>query len=182
MQNDSHSHDNSQAGATALVQKLFIAQINAIRAHIFTLLPDFNLASDVLQEVFLVVTEKAATFEPGTNFNAWVRQITKRKVLETVRKQRASQFLDPELIETLCADMPEPSLDEPRHDALTTCLEKLSPRAFQLVTLRYREGRMPRQIAQQLILTVESVHASLSRARATLRLCVEKELVRQEAP
>ncbi len=41
-----------------------------LRAFVLSLAPDFSAADDVLQETFLVVTRKAAEFEPGTNFFA----------------------------------------------------------------------------------------------------------------
>jgi RNA polymerase sigma-70 factor, ECF subfamily len=46
----------------AAVQGLFLQYQPAIRGYILSMIPDFSLADDVMQETFLVVTRKAATF------------------------------------------------------------------------------------------------------------------------
>ena len=51
------------------VQTLFIKRQPAIRAMAIALTGDFALAEDVVQETFLTVSEKAATFTLGTNFS-----------------------------------------------------------------------------------------------------------------
>jgi hypothetical protein len=57
--------------------------------------------------VFLTVTEKARTFEPGTNFVAWACAIARYKVLEAARADRRSgKMLSPAVIESLAAEAP----------------------------------------------------------------------------
>ncbi|MEJ7591926.1 MAG: sigma factor [Planctomycetaceae bacterium] len=52
------------------VQKLFLLHCNRLRGFILGLLPDRAAAEDVLQEVFLIVTAKAAKFQAGADFLA----------------------------------------------------------------------------------------------------------------
>src|SRR5215469_17156992 len=56
---------------TMRIQQLFVKHQLGLRAFILSLEPNFTDAEDLLQEVFLVVTRKAAEFEEGTNFFAW---------------------------------------------------------------------------------------------------------------
>lgn len=170
----------SSSEATARVQKLFIKDASLIKAFITSLLPDFGLVDDVLHEVFLVVTQKADSFEPGSSFTAWAFAIAKLKVLEVCRAQtRQCGTLAPEVIESLCAAV-EPEalvqLNEDRRIALESCIEDLTPRARDVIRMRYREAHRPAEIARRIGWTADSVYVALSRARAALRACVERKL------
>jgi len=67
------------------VQQLFVRHQGQLRAFVLAIWPDFGRADDVLQEVFLTVTTKAADFQEGSNFLAWSRAITQRKLHEARR-------------------------------------------------------------------------------------------------
>ena len=48
------------------VQQLFVRHQGQLRAFVLAIWPDFGRADDVLQEVFLTVTTKAADFQEGS--------------------------------------------------------------------------------------------------------------------
>jgi RNA polymerase sigma-70 factor (ECF subfamily) len=165
---------------TTEVQRLFITHSSVIKGLIASLLPDFNLVDDVLHEVFLVVTQRADAFEPGSSFLGWASAIARRKVLEVCRdRRRTPASLAPEVVESLCAAFPTEDfgdLTQARHAALAECLEQLPPRAQAVIRMRYREAHRPAEIAQRIGWTAESVYVALSRARAALRECVGRKL------
>jgi RNA polymerase sigma-70 factor (ECF subfamily) len=167
-------------GNVALVQGLFVKHASLIKGFILALLPDFSLVDDVLQEVFLVVVEKAGTFQEGTSFLAWVRAIARLKVLEACRvKKKQGLFLSEEVVASLCAAAPPESsgdMAQSKLQALDLCLERLTPRARTIVDLRYRQAHSPGEIARRLTWTVDSVHVALSKTRTTLRDCVQRRL------
>src|SRR5688572_1135426 len=89
---------------TTLVQSLFVENLPALRGFVLSLVSDFSLVDDVVQETFLVVTAKASDFKRGSNFRAWAWTIARYKVLQTLeKKSRESQRLSPDVIEALCA-------------------------------------------------------------------------------
>src|SRR5437899_2032614 len=95
------------------VQQLFIKNQSSLKGFLLALVPDFAEAEDLLQEVFLVVTQKAGTFKEGTNFMAWARQIARFKAMSAMRKRRNSpQVLAEDVVESLCACEPEEPFDE----------------------------------------------------------------------
>jgi RNA polymerase sigma-70 factor (ECF subfamily) len=162
---------------TLRVQQLFVAHQNVVRAFIMALVPDFAAADDVLQEVFLTVTRKAAGFREGTNFTAWACAIAKLKVLEWRRQRQAHpQLLSEEAIGSLAASLPEAAIGRERSRALRGCLERLAPRAMEMVRLRYYAGLAPQEVARQLGWKPNAVNVALSKARAFLRKCVERAL------
>ncbi|MBY0232856.1 MAG: hypothetical protein K2W96_26535 [Gemmataceae bacterium] len=85
------------------VQRLFPRHGGLLRGFILGLMPDRDRAEDVLQELFLTITRKAADSAPGTNFLAWARSIDRLKVLEAFRSSRAGPcLLEPDALEAVC--------------------------------------------------------------------------------
>ncbi len=159
--------DSEQRRQTRLVEQLFVKHVSAIRGFIEAFLPDFNRAEDVLQECFLTVAGKADAFREGTDFLAWVLAIAKFKVLESTRQPWAKMSsLSPEVIEALSADAPRDDSAEQARALLQECMDELSPRAKEVIDLRYGETCKPAEIARRLQWTPESVYVALSRARA----------------
>jgi RNA polymerase sigma-70 factor (ECF subfamily) len=168
------------ADHTLQVQQLFVQHQGRLRAFVLSLTPDFATAEDVIQETFLIVTRKAAEFAPGTNFPAWARRIAVFTLLSHIRdRQRGPLPLAADVLEALAAAAP-PDDDEARHlqeiSLLRNCLERLAPAARELVRLRYFGEHLPEEIAQMRSQSVNAINVTLSRARATLRQCMERRL------
>ena len=161
----------------ALVQKLFISHSPAISGYLLAGMPDLNTVDDLLHSTFLRATEKAADFQEGTNFVAWACSIARYELLGLVRdRRRAPLVLGPEVLEKLCTEVPAVEVDERRVRALWECIERLAPRAKQAILLCYRDGLLPREIASRMAVTAESMRVVLSRARQTIRRCVERRM------
>lgn len=160
------------------VQKLFIRNASVVRGFILSLLPVRELVDDVFHDVFLVVVDKADSFEPGTDFLAWVYVISRHKVLQAMSKLhgRRTSLLAPEVMEALIADAPTESFNEDTVDALKQCVEALAPAARKMVQLRYQDALKPSEIAQRLNIGTNSIYVTLSRARALLRRCIKQRL------
>lgn len=166
---------------TLHVQKLFVRYQGQLRAFVLAVWPDFGRADDVLQEAFLTVTAKAADFQEGSNFLAWSRAITQRKVQETRRLSRRPT-LSPDVLDSLAAACPEGWAEDRRMAALAECLKSLPPRARELVRLRYHKEHSPTEIATLVGRTVNSVNVALAKARVALRECVNRHLDPADLP
>lgn len=163
------------------VQLLFVRHQPVVRAYICSLLPGLSEADDVLQETFLTVTRKAATFEPGSNFLAWACSIARLKVLEQHRKNRRVQDVSEAALVALMNAAPEPGQMEQRERALRRCLGKLAPKARDLIWRRYAARESSEEMADALQMTSLAVRLVLTKARAALRDCVQTELHRAES-
>ncbi|MBM3889112.1 MAG: sigma-70 family RNA polymerase sigma factor [Verrucomicrobia bacterium] len=161
---------------TVRVQQLFVRHQSAIKAFILSLQPDFAEAEDVLQEAFLTVTRKAGEFVEGSNFIAWAFAIARFKLLEARRRRAKAGAFSDELLEALAAVAPDEAFFETRLMALRRCLERLAPRAQEIVRLRYHGERRPEEIARLLAWTPNAVNVALSKARGWLRDCVRRQL------
>lgn len=159
------------------VQQLFIKHANGLRGLIGALFPDMDLADDVLQEVFVVVTEKAHTYRPDSDFRGWAYGIAKRKALEHARRYSAKRKVGvfaPETLELLCESRPDDDRDDSEvRSSLARCLGKLTPTLREMVRLRYTENLSPANIATRMEWTSEAVYVALSRSRSLLRKCLD---------
>ena len=162
---------------TAAVQGLFLQFQPAVRGYVLSMVPDFSLADDIMQEIFLVVTRKAGDFEIGTSFPAWVKTIARFKALEAIRAGRGRfETLSEEVLQALDAERQElRNTTDERLALLASCLEELAPQARRSIDLRYKQDHLPPQIAGLMGCTVQSVNVTLSRARAFLRDCVVRK-------
>ena len=164
----------ADAEQVALVQGLFVQHLPALRGFVLSLVSDFTLVDDVVQETFLVVTAKAGSFQRGTNFRAWAWTIARYKVLQILEKSApVAERFAPEVIEALTAhDTAATWFTDEQIKHLAGCMEALAPKAREVIELRYQHAHRPPEIASRMGWTVESVHVALSRARVFLRDCV----------
>lgn len=159
------------------VQGLFLTHIDIIRGFIRALVRDVHLADDILQETFLTVTRKAGDFEMGTNFPRWACAIARLKTLETLRRERGNRvFMAEEAIEALSVAHEESGHDV-RAEMLEGCISNLPPAMRRSVELRYLGEHKPAEIARIIGWTAEAVYVTLSRARSSLRDCIERKLL-----
>ena len=162
---------------TEQVKQLFVRHTGLLHGFIASLCGDLVLAEDILQEVFLVVSKRAADFALGTDFPAWARAIARLKTMEHLRaRSRDRRMLSDETLAALEASAP--GLDEwqSQREALHRCLDQLTPGQRQLATLAYGDGLSPQQIAERKAQSANVVHVMLSKLRRILRECVLRKL------
>ena len=160
------------------VQKLFVANVSAIRGFILTLLHNRDDADDILHEVYLVVMNKADDFELGTKFLSWAFTVSRFTIMDQVKRRssRRTVPLGQDVIELLADAAPDQSYSDEYIKALHQCVDALSPAAKRVIKLRYNGGLKPGRIAEDLGLSPATVYVSLSKARAFLKKCVNQRL------
>ena len=159
------------------VLQLFVRHQARIKGFIVSLLGDFAVAEDVLQETFLVVQRKADSFDLNGNFIAWAFQIARFQAMKAqAQHQRTADRFADDVIEALVASAPVEPFDEAKLAVLPGCLEKLAPQARRIVDLFYQHEHKPREIAGMIGWTPAAVSVALSRARTFLRQCIEQQL------
>ena len=168
----------SPSDHTLEVQRLFVQHQQVLLYYILTIEPNLGDAQDIVQDTFLSVSRKAETYLLGTNFRAWACTVAR---YQTLQFQRARQLrvtrLDEDVIDMLYGgDAPEPESLRSRIKALKGCMDKLAPKAFDLIRRRYHLGQLPEEIAKTVGWTSNSVRVALTRARQTLRACVDRSL------
>src|SRR5436309_12980664 len=98
-----------------------------VAGYINAVVPDFQEAEDLLQEVAVILLRKFPDYDPQRPFIAWAIGITKREVL-MARRRHARNFLcyQTDLLERISEAYEElaPELDD-RSRALGECLKSV---------------------------------------------------------
>lgn len=147
-------------------------------------------AEDLVQETFFKSLRGFNSFEPGTNFKAWIFRILHNTYL-TSRSGLAAQrtvALEDELSdggESGPAQYPEAAIDRQTpesnlvrmadHDALRAAMETLPPPSLEVILLCDVEEMKYKEIATALEIPIGTVMSRIARARAALRAALKTQ-------
>lgn len=158
--------------------RLMMAHQRQIHATILGLVPNRDTAQDLMQETLLVMWSKFEDFEPGTNFLAWGTQIARYKVLQSHWKRSRDRFrFSPEALAAIerKAEAFSRRIDD-HTQALHHCVEKLGPRDYELVQMRYEKEISVKEIAAALNRSVQAVYKRFTRINQVLMSCIQRTL------
>ena len=171
------------AGFEELAMPLFDSLYNFARwlAH------NSNDAEDLVQETYLKALRSFGSFQPGTNFRAWIFQILRNTFLSSCSKleRRMTVAMDSE------EDGPELAADTktPETILMNRFNSQLMQRAIDDLPVHYRETLLLceveemsyQEIAEILSIPIGTVMSRLARARKAVREIVHSEQVFAEA-
>ena len=170
---------NQEVGRDAEFMRLFLSNERRIYGLIFSLVPDWADADDLMQEVSTVLWRKFGEFEPGTNFSAWALKIARFQVLAYRKKQRVERArLSDRTVEQL-ADRALMRASEPvdgRREALKRCLGRLRDQDRQLIQLKYNPGATTKSVAETVGKSIHAVYKGLNRVHSQLLDCVTNSM------
>jgi RNA polymerase sigma-70 factor, ECF subfamily len=156
----------------------------------FWLSRDAADAEDLVQETFLKALRGFDTFEPGTNFKAWIFRILRNTYLTSKAGLAAMRTvaLEDELNEggeSGPAHYPEAAVDRQTPEtnllqladraALSAAIETLSPPLLEVILLCDVEEMKYREIATALEIPIGTVMSRIARARVALRSALETQ-------
>jgi RNA polymerase sigma factor (sigma-70 family) len=163
--------DQPLAGFELLAMPLFDALYNFAR----WLVHNSTDAEDLVQETYLKALRGFASFQPGTNFRAWMFRILRNNFLSSCSKleRRMTVAIDSE------EDGPELAVDTetPESILMDRFSSQLVQRAIAGLPVHYREALILceveemsyREIAEILTIPIGTVMSRLARARKAVR-------------
>jgi RNA polymerase sigma factor (sigma-70 family) len=131
-----------------------------------------NDAEDLVQETYLKALRGFDSFEPGTNFRAWIFQILRNTFLGSRSKleRRMTQAMDSEEDFPVASGTPESLLiGRSDADAVRHAIEQLPVIFREVILLCDVEEASYREIAEILSIPMGTVMSRLARARKTVR-------------
>jgi RNA polymerase sigma factor (sigma-70 family) len=164
----SSQEDGSPAGFEELAMPLFDSLYNFAR----WLARNQDDAEDLVQETYLKAFCSFASFEPGTNFRAWIFKILKNTFLGSCSKLERRMTLAVDSEEDLPATSATPELllialcDI---QAVRGAIEQLPGIFREVVLLCDVEDASYREIAERLSIPIGTVMSRLARARKMVR-------------
>jgi RNA polymerase sigma factor (sigma-70 family) len=172
------SATNRSADFEQLALPLFASLYN----HAFWLTRNQAEAEDLVQETFSKSLRAFDSFQPGTNFKAWIFRILRNTFLTTRTGIAASRtsFLEdhPTAIDSATTEStPEDNLIRLNNQAtLHAALEQLQPQLREALLLCDVEEIKYKDIAAILDVPIGTVMSRISRARSTLRQILQLQL------
>ena len=163
--------DQPLVGFEELAMPLFDSLYNFAR----WIARDSDDAEDLVQETYLKALRSFASFQPGTNFRAWIFQILRNTFLSSRTK------FERRLTEALDSDEGEPELvvdtETPETILINRSDSQLLQRAIDDLPVHYRETLLLceveemsyQEIAQILSIPIGTVMSRLARARKAVR-------------
>jgi RNA polymerase sigma-70 factor (ECF subfamily) len=129
-------------------------------------------AEDLVQETYAKALRGFSSFQPGTNFRAWMYRILRNTFLSSRTGLRTMVVLDEENGEALPAETatPEALLIEQANQQMVQLAMEALPLPFREILLLCEVEEMSYQeISEALAIPIGTVMSRLSRARKALR-------------
>jgi RNA polymerase sigma-70 factor (ECF subfamily) len=179
----------SSGPQTSAFERLALPLLPSLYNVAYWLARNATDAEDLVQETFLKALRGFDSFEPGSNFKAWIFRILRNTYL-TSRSGLAAQrtvALEDELShrDGEPALYPEGAIDRETPEtnlmrladraALQAAMETLSPPLLEVILLCDVEELKYQEIAAVLAVPVGTVMSRISRARAALRAALQAQ-------
>lgn len=162
-------------------EQLALPLFASLYNHAFWLTRNQAEAEDLVQETFTKSLRAFDSFQPGTNFKAWIFRILRNTFLTSRAGIAASStvFLEdhPDTLATTSSG-PTPEDNLIRLDnqaALHSALEQLQPQLREALLLSDVEDIKYKDIAIILDIPIGTVMSRISRARSTLRQLLQQQ-------
>ena len=140
---------------------------------------DRSDAEDLVQETYAKALKGFDSFQPGTNFRAWMYRILRNTFLTSRTGLKAAASLDddadPQSFAPATTDTPESILlARADHDAIQHALQQLPVPHREVILLCDVEEMSYREIAEVLGVPIGTVMSRLARARKAMRQLLQQ--------
>jgi RNA polymerase sigma factor (sigma-70 family) len=142
------------------------------------ILKDRGEAEDVLQEVFVTVWRKAASFDPGrASPITWMVAIARNRAIDRLRASAVSRRMEPIESADAVSD-PAPAAVErvelaQQHQRLSRCLEELETRHASAIREAFLDGTTYEELAARMSVPLGTMKSWIRRGLLKLRACLE---------
>jgi RNA polymerase sigma-70 factor (ECF subfamily) len=163
-----HDRDAFSALYTATSAKLF--------GIVWRILPSKDRAEDVLQDVYVRVWNRAASFDPAkASAIAWMATIARNRAIDEIRRRVPLSIEDAPQAFEVPAEGPDPLAAAQQSEELqrlNECLQGLEAERREIVLLAYYTGLSRDDIARRFGHPVGTIKTWLHRSLAQLRKCL----------
>lgn len=154
----------------------------ALRAFARSLLPNWTLVDEVIQEASLTLWQKFDQLEHEDGFLPWAKVIVRFKCLSELSKRgRDKHVFSPAVLELLAdeAEAVDPDEQAKAMKALRVCLARFSNSHQELLLAPYSSDGKVKSLAQHSGKSANALYKLLGRLREKLSLCVHQTVARE---
>lgn len=165
------SSSTERCPPSAEADKVFRDNLLAIIPHLRSfargLCGNRDLADDLAQDAMTRAWAARTSFQPGTNFRAWIFMILRNQFYTTIRKNSRMVSWDPEIAERLLV------VNASQHDGINVedvakALQKLSAEQREVLMLIGANGMSYEEAAEVMGCAIGTIKSRLARGRVAL--------------
>jgi RNA polymerase sigma factor (sigma-70 family) len=164
------------AGDRGALRTIYDAQAPRMLGVAMRILHRRSLAEDAVQDAFVQIWQKAATFDPKRGeAQAWIFAILRHRALNLLRGERRTELVDDFEPMGLINDQEDPEAVVLRLSdagALKRCLERLEPMRRKIIMLAYLHGLSHGELAGQFGVPLGTMKSWIHRSLLVLRECM----------
>ena len=169
---DAHSTDASLLARMAqrdpkALDMFYTRHARAVFSLALTMLGEHARATDLAQDVFLLVWRSAGTYQPTGSARAWLLRLTRNRAIDELRRDRRRLANESALPKQAWHALPAPLAlaDAAQRDTLTA----LPPEQRDALFLAFFQGLSHQEIATCLRTPLRTIKARIRLALQTLR-------------
>lgn len=141
------------------------------------ILNDKSEAEDVLQDVYVTVWRKVASFDPTwASPITWLVAIARNRAIDRLRASSVTRHTEPIEAAEALSD-PVPAAVERivwKHQRLARCLEALEVRQSAAIRAAFLDGATYEELAQRMSVPLDTMRSWIRRGLLKLRACLEE--------
>ena len=150
----------------------------AVSAFVASIVPGFQDADDILQQVAVAVIKNYGKYDKERPFVAWAIGIAKNEIRMHHRRNSQNKLIfSTQTIQSLSEVCEQRSTNfNEMKKALDVCITKLKGRARRILEMRYLSELSIPRIAQKLGMKNSAVYTAFHRIRLALRDCINRQV------
>jgi RNA polymerase sigma-70 factor (ECF subfamily) len=163
-------------------QARFIAALTrhqpALAAFCHAQLANPQDAQEALQTTCVKLWDKAAEWDPRTEFLPWAFAVARFTILSHIRdRMRDRLIFDEDVVAAMAEDTEKVAAElEERRQALGNCMQMLKAEQRDILQAHYLTGRTVREIAEATQRSESGIKMILLRLREQLSDCIQRQL------
>lgn len=142
------------------------------------LIPQRSEAEDVLQEIYVLVWNKASQFDPArARGTVWLAQVARHRAIDHLRARPGLRRLSLDEAPPLPSPQASPAeVTETRgtRQRIAHCIDQLEPSRGQLIRTAFFEGCTYEELAERSQTPLGTVKSWIRRSLAKLKVCLER--------
>ena len=179
---DAHSTDASLLARMAhrdpqALDTFYTRHARAVFSLALTMLGEHTRATDLTQEVFLLVWRSAGAYQPIGSARAWLLRLTRNRAIDELRRDRRRLASESTLPTQALHALPAPQAlaDAAERQAVRDALAALPAEQRDALFLAFFQGLSHQEIATCLRTPLGTIKARIRRALQTLRQQLQGE-------
>lgn len=163
--------------------RLYVANEEALRGFVRSLVQTSEDAREVMQETAIVLWRKFDQLESPEDFRRWAFGVARFEALAFRRDRARDRHVFSEDLIAMLGDEAEQAAvrTSAEEEALRSCLTKLPAKQRELIESAYKGDIRIDQLAGKLGRTPMSLYKALHRIRMTLVDCIQTQIKSQQA-